>query len=451
MMQYPHPLDSASDPGLSLSQNKLLPHSTEAEQQVLGALFFDHDAITQIIDVLKPDDFYRGPHQHIFEAACELFRLGEQITVVTLSEWLSDQEALSAAGGRAYLMDLAMSVATAEAIRWHANIVKEYSIRRRLIHLCDEVSYEAYTKEGSKSLEFAQTELMHIAIDADGRAEQTTKEVATDALEEIVRELDSNSTVTGLQTGFPELDNYTRGLQPATFTVLAARPGMGKTGLAVNIAANVAIDQGLPVLYFSQEMPPKQMMRRLIVAMAESDRDRVKLADAAERVPDHLRFIRKPGMTIPQLRASIMRHKIEMGQLGLIIVDYLQQMRSPAKTLFEQVTDISGGLKDLALEFDIPLLVLSQLSREVEKRQDKRPVLSDLRQSGSIEQDADKVCFIYRDEYYNKQSDKPGIAEIIVAKNRQGSDGTAELLFRGPIVKFFNRPRGYPSSSESPY
>lgn len=418
----------------------LPPHSLEAEQAVLGAILYDPDALVQIVDVLKPEDFYRHPHQHIFWAMIQLFASGEKVDIVFVSEYLSDNERLEAAGGRGYLMDLAMSVATAENVQWYANIIKDKAVLRQLISYGHDTAAHAYRLDSSEAMGYAQIQLQRIALDAEGKAEKSTAEVVSTSLENICARLESNSDMRGIPTGFPELDGILRGLNSTCYCVLAARPGMGKTALALNIARNVAVEQGKPILYFTQEMTPDELMERVLVAEAESEKDIVKLSTAAERIPEHYRIIKKTGMTLAQLRASIIKHQLQYGSIGLVVVDYLQQMSSSARSLYEKTTEISNGLKQLNLEFEVPFLVLSQLSRAVEQRQDKRPMMSDLRESGAIEQDADKAIFIYRDERYNKDSDAKGIAEIIVAKNRNGPEGTVKLGFRSNIVKFINLP-----------
>lgn len=415
----------------------LPPHNEQAEQEVLGAILFDPGAIAKVADQLEPADFYRGCHQLIYEAAVSLFKLGEHVDILYISEWLNDQGTLDAAGGRPYLMDLVMNITTAEGIRYHAKILKKLSLRRQVQTACLQMAEEA--AERDDVLEMAQSKILELAQKADGGKEppiETIIQIAVNRLEERIK---SGVVVSGIPTGFPRLDEKIRGLNPSKLIILAARPSMGKTGLAMNIATNVAMQSQKPVLFFSLEMEPEDIMERTLISLAESADSISAIRHAAGQIPNHLRIIDRPNLSPVQLRAAITRHKLELKEIGLVVVDYLQLMSGKGNSTYERVSGISRELKLISREFKIPLLCLAQLSRETEKRQDKRPALGDLRDSGAIEQDADIVLFIYRDEYYNPSTDRKNIADIILAKNRGGPVGSVELLFRPSVVKFMNK------------
>lgn len=427
------------DTGSEVADDLLPPHSTEAEQQVLGAIFFSKNAIVDVVDILSPDDFYRGPHARIYTACLDLFKRGEPIDLVYVTEWLNDKGILEAAGGRPYVMDLCLSVTTAEAIRWHANIVKQHSIRRKLQNYAREVIAIAQTDQDTSTISFAQSELLKIATELDNKQERKPRELAQEAYESLKHRIENPNELVGISTGLPTLDGFLGGLQPSKLIILGARPSMGKSGLALNLAVNVALVQKVPVLFYSLEMGPKEMMERALIGIAESPGRVDLLHNASRLVTDNLIIIDTPNLTTAKLRASIIKNKLRMGGPGLVVIDYLQLMKASGNTRVEEISAITRELKLLALEFNIPIMALSQLSRKVEERQDKRPMNSDLRDSGTIEQDADQVLFIYRDDYYNPDSDKRGLAEIIVSKNRGGRTGSFELLFRANIVKFMEK------------
>ena len=409
--------------------------STDSEQAVLGAILFSPVAFPQVADILEADDFYHTPHQLIYNGMSNLFALGEPIDLVTLSEWLNDASVLAEVGGRDYLMELVLNVSTAENAAYYAKIVHKAAMKRRVYLVGLEIAEEA--QEAEDALERAQAKILSLAQRAELKAEKTTKELTESALAHLREQITNRRFITGLSSGYPALDGLTKGLNKSKLMILAARPAMGKTGLALNIALNVAINEQKPVLFFSLEMDPEEIAERALISLAESNSNLPELERAALRVPDNLRIIDRPKLTPLQLRAAIIRQKLELKEIGLVVVDYLGLMSGPGNSIYERVSGISRELKLICREFKIPLIALSQLSRDVETRDDKRPVLKDLRDSGSIEQDADLVMFLYRDDYYKRQSDKPGIAEVIIAKNRGGSTGTAELLFRQGIVTFY--------------
>ena len=417
---------------------ELPPHSIEAEQHVLGAILFDPSAIAEVVDILEPNDFHRTPHQYIYESFINLFRKGEPVDIVHASEWMSDHGTLDAAGGRPYLMDLAISATMSAAIKHHAGILRNYSLRRKLQNLSYSISAMAQSESGSDVLEFAQGQLLEIARENDKQKDLSSIELAQQAFDNIQHRLHHPNQVTGIPTGFPQLDHYIGGLRPSKLIVLGARPGMGKSGMSLNIAVHVAIQQNKPVLFYSLEMEPVDMMERAIMAISETRTDLGKLKTAVGQIPNNLKIIDRPSLNITQLRASIVKNKMEMKELGLVVIDYLQLMKSSGGTRNEEVSQLTRELKNISREFKIPVLCLSQLSRDVEKRDDKKPKKSDLRDSGSIEQDADTVILLYRDDYYNKESEKPNIAEVIIEKNRDGRIGTFDLAFKSNIVKFID-------------
>lgn len=416
--------------------DELSPHSIQAEQEVLGAVLFEKSSIAEVADVLEPEDFYRTPHQYIFEAFIELFRKGEPVDIIHVAEWMSDHETLDAAGGRPYLMELAMAVTTSGAIRHHAGILRNYSLRRKLQKMGRELVVVAQTESGTDALEFAQGQLLDVARGNDKQKDLSAKELAKIAFENIKQRLHCPNQVTGIPTGFGELDQYIGGLRPSKLIILGARPGMGKSGLALNIAVTAAVQHKKPVLFFSLEMEPAEMMERVLMSIAESRTHLGRLETAMNQVPDNLKIIDRPNLNVTQLRASIIKHKLEMGGLGLVVVDYLQLMKSKGGSRNEEVSNLSRELKLISREFKIPVLCLSQLSRKVEERDNKRPKKSDLRDSGSIEQDADTVILLYRDDYYNKDTLKANIAEVIIEKNRDGKLGVFDLAFKADIIKF---------------
>ena len=417
---------------------KLIPPNSKAsEQAVLGSIIFEPSTMCDVMELLGEDDFYASSHVLIFRAMRALFQAGETLDIISISEYLYDNAQLDQAGGRTYLMDLAMSVATAQAARYHADKVKNYALRRRIIRFGMELQDVASESRSAEDvLEMAQAGILSIAQAADRKTDATPASLAKEAFQNVHYRLHNPNRIVGVKTGFGKLDRFLGGLQAGRLVILGARPSMGKSGLALNIAQHVAKAENKPVLFYSLEMEPVKLVERALVATAESQSALEKLQIAADEFPDKLRIIDRPSLSIASLRASMLKNRLELGELGLVIIDYLQLMKGMGGNRNEEVSSISRGLKLLAREFKIPVLALAQLSRDVEKRQDKRPMNSDLRDSGAVEQDADTVIFLYRDEYYNPDSDRPGIAEVIISKNRDGSVGRFELLFRKDIVKF---------------
>ncbi|WP_303674305.1 replicative DNA helicase [Vampirovibrio chlorellavorus] len=455
---YPSNYNNAEDPGLALVESLLPPHSVEAEQSVLGGILFSPEAFNKIIELIRPDDFYRGPHKHIFEAMTELYNKSEPIDIITVSEMMSDKGVLEAAGGRPYLMDLAMSVATAENIVYYAKIIRNKGLLRSLISAGNEIASHCYeTNDAEQAIDMAQQSIFQLAQHGIPNDLTHIKDILPESWEQIEERCANKGSLMGVSTGFYDLDNYTSGLQKSDLIILAARPSMGKTAFCLNIVSHVALREQRPVLVFSLEMGKEQLVLRMLCAEAEIDAQKIKTGEISEHeFPKLTQAMGKlgdapiyiddtPGMTVMEMRAKARKVQMESGgDLGLIVIDYLQLMQGPGggggtdANRTQEISAISRGLKGLARELKVPVMALSQLSRAVESRQDKKPMLSDLRESGAIEQDADLVMFIYRDEYYNKDSERPGTADIIIAKHRNGAVGEISLLFRNSITRFLN-------------
>jgi replicative DNA helicase len=436
------------------------PHSVEAEQSVLGGLLLDNLAWDRCGDLLTETDFYRFEHQQIWQAIGALVAAGKPADVVTVFEQMQSLGKAEACGGLVYLNALAQSVPSAANVRRYAEIIRERAVLRKLISASDEIATQAFNPQGrpvAQILDEAESRIFQIG--EEGQRGQKTMQSLSALMEQLsarVQELHDNGSedVTGVRTGFYDLDRMTSGLQKGDMIVLAARPSMGKTAFALNIAEHVSVQEGLPVLVFSMEMGAAQLALRLLGSNGRIDQTHLrtgKLSDEEwSRLPDALDRLSKAQMQIDEtaglnpaeLRARARRLARNYGgTLGLIVVDYLQLMSGSAGSDENRATElgeISRGLKGLAKELQCPVLALSQLNRSVETRNDKRPMMSDLRESGAIEQDADLIMFIYRDDYYNKESKEPGVAEIIIAKQRNGPVGTTKMAFLRPQTRFEN-------------
>jgi replicative DNA helicase len=450
--------DNLSDPSLSVLDALVPPNSTEAEQAVLGGILFSPDAFNKVIELVRPDDFYRGSHKHIFEAMGELSNRSEPIDIITVSEMLNDNELLEASGGRTYLMDLAMSVATAENVVYYAKIIRNKSLLRQLITAGNDIASNCYEiNNAEEALDKAQQTIFEIAQHGMPNDLTHIKDILPTSYDQIEERCANKGSLMGVGTGFYDLDAYTSGLQKSELIILAARPSMGKTAFCLNIVSHVALREQKPVLVFSLEMGKEQLVLRMLCAEAEIDAQKIRTGEMAEhefsklhqamgKLGDAPVYIDDtPGLSVMEMRAKARKIQMETGgELGLIVIDYLQLMSGPGggsgneANRAQEISSISRGLKGLARELKAPVMALSQLSRAVESRQDKKPMLSDLRESGAIEQDADIVMFIYRDEYYNKESERPGTADIIIAKQRNGPVGEISLLFRHNITRFLN-------------
>ena len=439
------------------------PNSNEAEQSVLGGLLLDNLAWDRAADLLTDSDFYRHEHRLIYAAVGALVSAGKPADVITVFEQLQSQGKAADCGGLAYLNALAQSVPSAANMRRYAEIVRERAILRKLIAASDEIATHAFNTQGravSQILDEAEGKIFKIGEEGSRQRQgfQGIDKLVT-ALIDRVNELAENGAeeVTGVRTGFFDMDRMTAGLQKGDLIVLAARPSMGKTAFALNIAEHVAVGEGLPVLVFSMEMGAAQLALRMVGSLGRIDQQHLRtgalrneewerLAEAVDRLGRVQLFIDEtPALNSAELRARARRMARQYGQLGLIVIDYLQLMSGSSSSEENRATEIgeiSRGLKALAKELQCPVIALSQLNRSVESRTDKRPMMSDLRESGAIEQDADVIMFIYRDEYYNKDSKEPGVAEIIIAKQRNGPVGTLKLTFLKPLTRFDNLAPG---------
>ncbi len=434
---------------------RLLPQSVEAEEAVLGAILVNPaNSLGRIVEILGPDSFYKPSHKAIYTAMLELFRKNEPIDIVTVSEHLRNKDELEKAGGRSYINDLALNVVTTSNIEFYAKIIQEKEIKRALINAGSEIVSMSYENDDTnKVLDDAQKMIFNIASQKNSTDLIPIQELVVSSYEDIETRFNNKEEIVGVTTGFYDLDDLTSGLQKSDLIILAARPSMGKTALALNFAQNVALKAKKSVAIFSLEMSKKQLVKRMLCSEAEVDNIRVtsgnlqpkdweKLVDAMTRLSDAKIYIDDtPGVSATDIKAKCRRLMLEEKELGLIVIDYLQLMEGGGNPndRNQQISAISRALKSLARELDVPIIALSQLSRGVEQRPDKRPMLSDLRDSGAIEQDADIVMFIYRDEYYNKDDESnKGKAEVIIAKHRNGPVDTVELLFQSNITKFKN-------------
>jgi len=456
--------DDGYSPDQQIAQLRIPPHSIEAESSVLGGLLLDNGAWDRVGDLLVHTDFYRHEHQLIYGAIGALVNASKPADVVTVFEHLQNQGKDDAAGGLLYLNSLAQYVPSAANVRRYAEIVRERAILRKLVAASDEIATKAFNTQGqpvASILDEAEQKIFQIG-EQGSRMNNGFQDMGTlvVALLDRVEEMSRNpNDITGVPTGFVDLDRQTSGLQAGDLIILAARPSMGKTALAINIAEHVALHEELPVAVFSMEMGAAQLAVRMVGSIGRIDQTRLRtgrlteeewprLTEAIERLRNvSLHIDETPGLTVSELRANARRLARQCGKLGLIVVDYLQLMSVSSGMSDENrataVGEISRGLKMLAKELQCPVIALSQLSRGVEARTDKRPMMSDLRESGAIEQDADVIMFIYRDEYYTKEASKdPGVAEVIISKQRNGPTGTTKLAFVARHTKFENLASG---------
>ena len=437
-----------------------LPQNIEAEEAVLGAILVNPDVMAKVAEHIKPDSFYKPAHKFVYEAMLQLFNTNERIDIVSVSDVLSYNSQLETIGGRAFINDLSYKTITTSNVEYYAKIIQEKAIKRALISAGGEIVASGYDLDPiDQSLERAEKLIFDIASKKATSDLHHVKDLVMDTYEKIEYRYEHKDELLGIRTDFYELDTMTNGLQRSDLIILAARPSMGKTAFALNIAQNVAIKEKVPVAIFSLEMSKEQLVQRMLCSQAEVDTQRLKNGNMQAKDWDKLTnamddFTQAPifiddtsGCTLTDIRAKCRRLKMEQKDLGLIVIDYLQLMESSGKEdRLQQISAISRGLKTLARELNVPVITLSQLNRGVESRTDKRPMLSDLRESGAIEQDADIVMFIYRDEYYRKGDDDDetlkaaakGESEIIIAKHRNGPVGTVKLLFQGNITKFKN-------------
>lgn len=445
-----------SDP--KVERLKIPPHSIEAEQSVLGSMLIAPDSWDKVAELVNDEDFYNRSHQIIFRAILRLLNKSQPIDLITVSEDLEERNELDDAGGFAYLGELARNTPSAANVTAYAQIIKERAVTRELIGVAHEIAEAGYNPEGRNSgeiLDMAESKVFEIAEKRTGK-DEGPKDVESvlgktiDRLEILVK---SNKEVTGVSTGYTDLDKKTSGLQPSDLIIVAARPSMGKTTFAMNLCENAMLLETKPVLVFSLEMPSEQIMMRMLASLSRVDQTKIRTAQlndedwarmsntmAMLKDKDNLFIDDSSGLTPMDVRTRARKLARDKGGISLIMIDYLQLMRVPSlsdnRTL--EIAEISRSLKALAKELEVPVVALSQLNRGLEQRADKRPINSDLRESGSIEQDADLIMFIYRDEVYHEESTEKGIAEIIIGKQRNGPIGTSRLTFQGQFSRFDN-------------
>jgi len=443
----------------NLASLKLPPHSVEAEQSVIGGLLLENDALDKVADLLSAEDFYRHDHRLIYEHISRLIEHSKPADIVTVAESLESTAQLSGVGGIAYLGALAQNTPSAANIRRYAEIVRERAVMRKLVEIGTGIADSAFSPQGrdaAQLLDEAEARIFEIA-EGGKRSTQGFVDIkvllpqVADRIDQLFQR-DNASDVTGIPTGFSDLDSMTSGLQPGDLVIVAGRPSMGKTAFSLNMAENVALDSGLPVAVFSMEMGATQLAMRMIGSVGRLDQHRmrtgrlededwVRLTTALGKLNDAPMFIdESAGLNALEVRARARRLHRQCGKLGLIVIDYLQLMSATrqGENRATEISEISRALKSLAKELDVPVVALSQLNRGLEQRPNKRPVMSDLRESGAIEQDADVILFIYRDQVYNPDSPDKGTAEIIIGKQRNGPIGTVRLTFLGEHTRFEN-------------
>ena len=444
---------------LEMELGKVPPHDLEAEQAVIGSMLTDRDAVISAIEVLKQDDFYREDNRAIYEAILNLYNRAEPIDIITVKSELETMGKFEQVGGLEYLAELPEKVpTTANAIKY-IKIVEEKSVLRNLIRTANEIIELGYdpTEEVEDIMEGAEKKIFNIMQNKNQKSYTPIKDILVDSFTQLEELYNRKQHITGVPSGFTELDYKTAGFHGSELILIAARPAMGKSAFVLNIATNAAVKANIPVVIFSLEMSKEQMVNRILCSEAMVDSNKVrtgkleeddwtKLAGAIGPLSDAEIYIDDtPGISVMEIRAKCRKLKMEKN-IGMVIIDYLQLVQGSNKrngSREQEISEISRSLKILAKELGVPVIALSQLSRAVEQRPDHRPMLSDLRESGAIEQDADIVMFLYRDDYYNQDSEKKDIAEVILAKHRGGSTGTVELLWLGSYTKFVNLERRF--------
>ena len=445
---------------------KVPPHSIEAEQSVLGGLMLDGQAWDTIAGIVMADDFYRQNHKIIFRCIAELAEQNKPLDIVTISEALDNIKALDNVGGLAYIANLASGTPTASNIKAYADIVVERATLRNLISAAHNIAESAFNTNGRSSAELIDQAESCVFKIGDDRPSQGAPQYINNVLTKTVERIDTmyhaKGALTGLSTGFSDLDKITQGLQKSDLVIVAGRPSMGKTTFAMNIAENAVIQADVPVLVFSMEMPADSLVMRMLSSLGRINQTRIRSGQLEDE--DWPRFTAAvnllnnrplliddaPALSPTELRARTRRVVREYGALGLIVIDYLQLMQVPgsSENRTAEISEISRGLKGLAKEFNCPVIAVSQLNRGLEQRSDKRPIMSDLRDSGAIEQDADIIMAIYRDEVYHQNAER-GVAEIIILKQRNGPIGRKKLAFIGEFTKFEDMPPGYKDYDDS--
>ncbi len=447
------PDDLATLPNPDAHGLKVPPHSLEAEQAVIGGLMLDNQSFDDVSEIVTEVDFYRREHKLIFRAIAQLGEENHPFDVITLGEALNKAGVLAEAGGMVYLAEVARNTPSASNIRAYAEIVRERSVLRQMIKVANEIAENAFNPKGRAASELLdEAERKVFAIAEQGQkagGPRDIKSILKTTVDRIDRMFSSDESITGVTTGFTDLDGMTSGLQPSDLVIVAARPSMGKTTFAMNLVENALIRSGKPVLVFSMEMPADSIVMRMLSSLGRIDQTRVRSGkleeddwprfnSAISMLAEQKLFIDdSAGLSPVEVRARARRVVRDAGPLALIMVDYLQLMRVPgAESRVAEISEISRTLKAIAKEMNCPVVALSQLNRSLEQRPNKRPVNSDLRESGAIEQDADIIMFIYRDEVYNEDSEEKGIAEIIIGKQRNGPIGTVRLAFQGRFTRF---------------
>ena len=437
---------------------KIPPHDEDAEEAVIGSMLTDKDAVVAAIEVLKPEDFYRDDNKTIFEAESSIYAKGEPIDFITVKEELVSMGKFDVVGGNEYLATLTDKVPTTANIEKYVKIVEDKSLLRSLIKTANELIDMGYNQneEIENIMDGAEKKIFDIMQRKSQKGYSSIKDILVDSFTELQELYNNKQHITGVPSGFIDLDNKTAGFHKSELILIAARPAMGKTAFALNIATNAAIQSKTPVVVFSLEMSKEQCANRILCSQAMVDSQKVAKGDIADEEWEKLAvasgelsesagiFIDDTaGITVAEIRAKCRKLKLEKN-IGLVVIDYLQLIQGSGKSTSreQEIAEISRSLKILAKEIDVPVIALSQLSRAPEARTDHRPMLQDLRESGSIEQDADIVMFIYRDDYYNPQAEQTNIAEIIIAKNRSGPVGTTELLWMPAFTKFVNKYNG---------
>lgn len=440
--------------------DRIPPQNLEAEQAILGAILLQSEALITAMERIRTEDFYDKPHQMIFDAMVQLSEDSKPIDLVTLTALLQDRSELEDVGGVSYLAKLAHAVPTAANAEYYARIIEEKSMLRRLIRTATQIVSDGYSggEDVAGMLSDAERSILEISNQRSGNGFIPIRDVLMQVFEKVEVLNQTRGTTTGIPSGFVDLDKMTAGFQRSDLIIVAARPSVGKTAFALNIAQNVAVRAKETVAIFSLEMSAPQLVQRMICAEAnldasimrtgdfKTDDDWSKLTMGIAALSEAEIYIDDtPGVTVSEIRSKCRRLKKERG-LGMIVIDYLQLISGrgkPGENRQQEVSEISRTLKQIARELEVPVIALSQLSRGVEQRQDKRPMMSDLRESGSIEQDADIVAFLYRDDYYNQETEKKNIIEIIIAKQRNGPVGTVELVFLKNFNKFANYERAH--------
>ncbi len=438
---------------------KVPPHDLEAEQAIIGSMLTDKDAVISAIEVLKEDDFYREDNKLIYSAILNLYNRAEPIDIITVKAELEAMGKFEQVGGLEYLAELPEKVPTTANSSKYIKIVEEKSTLRNLIKTANEIIELGYdpTEDVEDIMEGAEKKIFNIMQNKNQKGYSAMKDILVDSFTQLEELYNRKQHITGVPTGFADLDYKTAGFHSSDLILIAARPAMGKSAFALNIATNAAVRAKVPVAIFSLEMSKEQMVNRILCSEAMVDSNKVrtgkledddwtKLAEAIGPLSEAEIYIDDtPGISVMEIRAKCRKLKLEKN-IGMVVIDYLQLVQGSNKkngSREQEISEISRSLKILAKEIGVPVIALSQLSRAVEQRPDHRPMLSDLRESGAIEQDADIVMFLYRDDYYNQDTDKKGIAEVILAKHRGGSTGTVELLWLGSYTKFVNLEKGF--------